>query len=142
MFAADGKKFWFVHGVVKHGLCIHFSLSLSPLPPSLPPKKNQGRGQSRVLRVMELLLPILCCLKLHVSLKSCMPVQGWIFSVFAFQFYWWCLLSCPIFFVSMHSIISILLILSVNSQYPSMDYNFFCMNSLASVLSVQKLVIL
>jgi hypothetical protein len=71
MFAADSKKFWFLHGVVKHGLCIHFSLFVSP-----PQKKNEGRGQSPVLRVMELLLSFLCRLKLLVSLKSCMPFQG------------------------------------------------------------------
>jgi hypothetical protein len=37
MFAADIKKFWFLRGVVKHGLCIHSSLSLSLL--SLHTKK-------------------------------------------------------------------------------------------------------
>jgi hypothetical protein len=40
MFAAYGKKFWFLHGVVKHGLCIHFSLS----PPTLKKIKVGGKA--------------------------------------------------------------------------------------------------
>jgi hypothetical protein len=32
MFAADGKKFSFLHGVVKHGLYSFLSLCLSPHP--------------------------------------------------------------------------------------------------------------
>jgi hypothetical protein len=112
MFAADSNKFWFLHGVVKHGLCI-------PLPPP-PPKKKSGP----VLRVMELLLPFCCWLKLHDSLKSCMPVQilflylhssfvgdvCYLVNYFLFQY-------IPLY--------PLFLFCQYNSQYLCTEYHFF-----------------